>query len=961
MKILLTAIYLTFCFTIQLHAGEAVAPSPIGPAESAKVAAKLDNRFPHEASDVKPDPAAVWGKLDNGLRYVILPFRGQPGRASLRLYVNIGSAVEEHDEQGIAHFLEHMAFNGTRNFAPGESIKFFQRLGMTFGAHTNAVTGLDSTVYKLDLPRAEEEVTSEAFKFFRDVLDGMNLEEQEIEKERRVVLSEMLTRNSADYRGIVASLRFALPESKYSQRMPIGTSECIRGMTRDQFVRFYEKWYTPSRATVVAVGDVDVEKTRAIIERHFQDAKARREETPEPAFGNIATGQGAQARLHTEKDAAVTVISLTINRPCVDAPDTAASQRQEIVQALANVMLDRRFEKLASAPGACIQNGSANRESSFGFVDQTSATVTCESRQWAPALRLLEQEVRRAAKYGFTDDEFARAKGAFMAIAQSQADGTDTRQPAALADAIVKSLSEKFVFTHPGDDLAQLKEWFAGLTKEECHEAFRENWDSKDVQIFVRGNLDLDGNSAKKILSVHAMSRFMPVARPADETSKPFAYTDFGPAGEIVSRREHEDLGIVQAMFANNVRVNVKKTPFETNAVRVLVSVAGGLAEAPADKPGLVQFASGTFMAGGLQAHSLDEVNRLISSKNVGVQFGVGEDSFQLGGGCAPAELESQLQLLAAFVSVPGYRAEAGQQQQQFYDGLYSQLEHTPEGIMDREIKTFLRSGDVRFSFPHREAMRKLGMDDVKKWLEAPLREGYLEVSIAGNIEPDKAMALVAKTFGALPKRASAVGELDQQRNVKFPVGDKSKEFRFSSNQSRAMTVVYWPTADGKDVARTRQLGVLADVLRERLMVKVREELGAAYTPACASYGSDVFAGYGFVAAQVIVEAKEAVKIGGVISAIGEELANGAISDDEFERAIKPARSQVEQARRNNSYWLNVMDNCQRYPDRLSGARGLVDDYAGIQKAEIEALAKEYLGADKATVVIAKPSEAETK
>jgi zinc protease len=876
--------------------------------------------------------------------------------------MNVGAALEEDNEQGIAHYLEHMAFNGTRNFAPGEMIKYFQRLGMTFGAHTNAATGLDSTVYQLDLPRAEEEVTNAGLKFFRDVLDGMNLDEQEIERERRVILSEILTRDSADRRFWVAGLKFAIPGSRYALRPTAGgTPDCVRAMKRSQFVDFYEKWYTPSRATVVAVGDLNMEKTRELIERNFKDAKARAGETADPSPGQIEAGSGPVARLHTEKDAAATLVSLTINRPYSDAPSTAARQREEIVQALASMMVDARFEKLAKAPGACIQAGSASVDELYQFVEQTSATVRCESRQWAAALRLLEQEVRRAVKHGFSDGEFARAKANLMAFGQSMADGAETREPGAIADEIVKSLSEKYVFTHPDADLAQLKEWFAGLTKEECHEAFREAWNSKDVQIFVRGNLELEGDSAKKILSVYAMSGFMPVGRPAEEVSNDFAYTDFGPAGEIISRQEHEDLGIVQAVFANNVRVNVKKTPFESNLVRVTVSVAGGLAEAPADKPGLAQFANGVFISGGLKAHSLDEINRIVSGRSVGVQFGVAEDSFQLGGGCAPAELELQLQLMAAFITAPGYRAEAAEQQQQRYDGFYTQLEHTAEGIIEREITRFLRSGDARFGFPEREAMRKLNIDDVRKWLEKPFGEGYLEVAIVGNIEPDKALALVAKTFGALKTRASAAGTAGENGSVKFPAGLKSKEFNFASNNSRAVAIVCWPTTDGKDVSRARRLAVLAEVLRERLHMKVREELGATYSPSCISLGSDVFPGYGFLGAQVLVEAKEAATIGPVISTIGNELATGAISDDEFERAIKPARSQAEEATRDNSYWLSVLNNSQRYPQHLDYARSRLGDYGAITKADLEALAKEYLGAEKATVILAKPNEPDTK
>ncbi len=351
MKFPFTSICLTFCMCLSLNADDSDAISSDGASQPPKVAASPESCFPHEASDLKPDPAAVWGSLDNGLRYVILPHRGQPGRASLRLYINIGSAVEGDDQQGMAHFLEHMAFNGTRNFPAGESLKYFQRLGMAFVAHTNAATGLDSTVYKLELPRVEDDLAKQSLTFFRDVLDGMNLDEQEIEQERRVILSEMLARNSANYRSTVAGLQFALPDSKYSHRMPIGTTDCIRGMSRKQFINFYETWYTPARATIVAAGDLNADKMRRLIEQHFQDAKARRGETANPSFGEIATGHGVVARLHTEKEASATTISLSINRPHFPEADTAKRQRKELVRALANLMLSTRFEKLAVPRG----------------------------------------------------------------------------------------------------------------------------------------------------------------------------------------------------------------------------------------------------------------------------------------------------------------------------------------------------------------------------------------------------------------------------------------------------------------------------------------------------------------------------------------------------------------------------------------------------------------------------------
>ncbi|MEZ0277280.1 MAG: M16 family metallopeptidase, partial [Roseimicrobium sp.] len=215
--------------------------------------------WPHEVSDLKPDGKAVFGRLENGLRYIIYPNKFPvAGRASVRLFMDAGSLMEEDDQQGMAHFLEHMAFNGSKRFAAGTMVERFQRLGMGFGADTNAHTSFKETVYKLELPRVDEKMFTEAFELFRDDLDGMLMGQEEIDKERGVILSEKLARDSVDTRTMEAGYKFALPESLIPFRMPIGVDETLKKMGRPRFVDFYEKWYTPKRAVVVVAGDVDI-------------------------------------------------------------------------------------------------------------------------------------------------------------------------------------------------------------------------------------------------------------------------------------------------------------------------------------------------------------------------------------------------------------------------------------------------------------------------------------------------------------------------------------------------------------------------------------------------------------------------------------------------------------------------------------------------------------------------------
>ena len=179
--------------------------------------------LPQENSDIAADKNVTWGVLENGMRYAILPNVEPPNRVSLRLFVDAGSLMEEDNQQGLAHFLEHMAFNGTTNFPPGEMVEYFQRLGMGFGNHTNAHTSFNETVYKLELPNVEDPILDEAFKLLRDYSDGMQMLTEEIEAERGIIMSEKRTRDSVGWRTFVEQIGFALPEHKVGSRLPIGT------------------------------------------------------------------------------------------------------------------------------------------------------------------------------------------------------------------------------------------------------------------------------------------------------------------------------------------------------------------------------------------------------------------------------------------------------------------------------------------------------------------------------------------------------------------------------------------------------------------------------------------------------------------------------------------------------------------------------------------------------------------
>jgi zinc protease len=289
---------------------------------------------------------------------------------------------------------------------------------------------------------------------------------------------------------------------------------------------------------------------------------------------------------------------------------------------------------------------------------------------------------------------------------------------------------------------------------------------------------------------------------------------------------------------------------------------------------------------------------------------------------------------------------------------MYQEMEHTAEGIMSDKVVAFIHSNDPRFGIASRADTDKRTAAEVKAWLAQPLASSFMEVSVVGDVDTAKTLEALAKTLGTLPKRAETKPAFAEARVVKFPADPKQKDFHFTSEIGRAYALIYWPTTDMKDIQRTRRLALLGQILDDRLRLKIREELGESYSPTAYHVPSDTFPGYGYMSSIITLKPDHVAKVGPIVAQLGEDLATGKITDDEFDRAKKPQLAQLEQMRRDNRYWIqNVLRCSQEHPERLDWSRSLVNDFASIKKEDLEALAKEYLKGANATSIGIIPDE----
>jgi zinc protease len=912
--------------------------------------------WPQASSDIAPDPAAVFGTLKNGLRYIIYPNSEPPTRVSLRLHIAAGSLMEADDQQGLAHFLEHMVFNGSKNYTAADLIPKMQRLGIAFGAHANAYTSFDETVYMLDLPDLSPETLNLGFTVMRDFGDGALLSAEEIDKERGVILSEKISRDSVGTRIMQQQFEKILPKSLLTRRFPIGLEDVIKSAPRERFVDLYTRYYTPERMTFIVVGDIDPAVMKATIEKTFGSMTNPQNPGKNPDLGEILQPEGIQAAVFADKELTSTDLSLTLVRPYTPKPDNRQSRAEKMPLDIAHSIISRRFERLAKIEGAAISTGSASSNILFNDLELGSIDVTAAEDRWQEAVPVLEQEFRRALLHGFTAAELTEAKSNILNAYEQQVKQKATRKSEGIATVLAGTVNDNKVFSEASTDLELAKQTLDTIDLETCHQALKKFWDAPGYHLVLTAK-ENPPNADKDLAALYEESVGKPVEAPALRAIQIFDYTDFGTPGTVISRKEVADLRITQLVLSNQVRINLKRTDFEKGKIHLMARVGSGKLTQPKDMPMLDVFASAVFEGGGLRKHSNDDLQQILAGKNVGCSLKVGEDAFTIGGTTTPQDFTTQTQLICASLTDPGYRNAGLWQFQKAIPMIYQQLKHNSDGPQ-QEMQAWIHGGDPRFGIAPMEKLSSYTLNDARNWLTPELTGGYLELSVVGDFETDVILPDLLATFGALAPRAAAPAPMNELRKIQFPNAPAAKVFTYESKIAQGIATTLWKTNGLRGNQKEfRRLNVLGDIYGDRLREEIREKLGASYSPNAGVSGSDGFDGVGYLIGQSIGKPEDLELLLKTMRDLADQLASSGATADELDRALKPTIGQLEKTLRDNSYWLDtVLSQSQADPKRLDLARTRDADYKSITLEEINILAKKYLAAENALLVTIKPA-----
>jgi len=904
--------------------------------------APADREWPQAHSDLRADPSIRFGVLANGMRYAIMKNATPPGQVSMRLRFDVGSLMERDDQQGLAHFLEHMAFNGSTNVPTrGDMVKDLERLGLAFGADTNAGTGFDATVYKFDLPKSDDQTVDTSLMLLREIAGNLSLNQAAMDEERGVILSEERLRDTPSYRVTKTRYGFMMDGQRPPERFPIGLAPVIQNAKADLIADIYHHYYRPERATLVIVGDIDPAAIEAKIKARFGAWQGQGPEGVDPDLGKVST-RGPDFKLAVEPGSPTTFEIAWVTPPDL-SPDSIAKERRQMIERLGLAVLNRRLGTLARDATPPFISAGAFRGNQLRAEQVTGVLVYAQPDHWKDALATAETEVRRAIQFGVRPDELQREIAETDASLKLAAAGADTRRTPPMADEIAGTLDDSDVETSPADDLALFEATTKDLTAAQVSDAIKGMFVGSGPLVFMSAPTDVDGGVAA-VRTAFESARSTPVTAPEAPRQVDWPYASFGPSGKVVDRKDVTDLDSVFVRFDNGVRLTVKPTKFSQDQVLVKVRFGDGLQSLAPDHQ-TVTWAGSAFTEGGLRQISADDSERALAGIVYGANFGAGADSFELSGVTRPADLGTQLQVLAAYVTEPGWRPEAFQRMKTYGLTLEDQYDATDTGVLSRDLAGLLHAGDRRWTFPSRAEIGTETPEELKAAIGPALAGAPMDVVIVGDITVDKAIQAVADTFGALPKRPDPGPIVPPTHGATFPAPVSTPVIETHDGRAdQGVALVAWPTTDyWADPQGARVNAMLGRVLQLRLIDTLRLKEGVTYSPAAGAVSSSVFPHYGYIDAEMEAPPPKLDGFFTDVAQIAGDLRTTPVTPDELERAKKPAIEALEKATATNEYWLEGLSGAQADPRRLDALRSAEASLERVSADDLQKAAKTYL------------------
>jgi zinc protease len=774
------------------------------------------------------DPAITTGQFENGLRYFIRENDEPRDRAELRLVVNVGSLVEDDDQQGLAHFVEHMAFNGTEHFPKQEMIAFLESTGMRFGPSINAFTSFDETVFMLQVPTDQPRTVEQAFLVLEDWAHNVSFDPEEIDKERGVIIEEWRLGRGAAARMRDEQFPILLKGSRYAERLPIGTIDVLEGFAHDRLIDFYDTWYRPDLMSVIVVGSLETSRVEGLLRKHFASMPAAGSPRPETTF-DVPEQPGTLYAVATDPEA--TSASVAVYRKmALRDHSTVGAYRQQIVENLFGGMLSQRYAELAQQPDAPFLGAGAGRGLFVKSAEASMLQAGVPEDGIARGLEALFTEAERVARFGFTESELERQRTNILRGLERALANVASRPSSQLAAEYVRHVTQDEPIPGLEFEYELFERFLPEITLEEVNTLARE-WTPDGNRVVMvsapeKPGLDVpDEAFLAGVIEGVAEAELEPYA---DTVSDSVLLETLPEPGAVVETSRIEELDVTEWTLSNGIRVVLKPTDFKEDEIVFNAFSPGGTSLAPTEDLVAAQTAAQVVMAGGLGDFSNIELEKVLTGKVASASVGFSSEYETLGGGGSPRDLETLFQLIHMRFTMPREDPQRFAVLQSQLSAMLANQEASPAFAFNRELTSALTQDHPRTRPITAERLDELDLDTSMAFYRERLADaGDFTFVFVGSFDLEAMRPLVERYLASLP--GTGRGESWRDVGIEPPGEVVTREVRKGLEPQSQTAIVFTGPFEYAPTQRAT-LQAMATVLQTRLREVLREELGGTYS-----------------------------------------------------------------------------------------------------------------------------------
>ena len=793
----------------------------IAAATLASVAQDLKSRLPD-------DPDVVTGKLENGLTYYIRPNHKPEKKVELRLAVKAGSILENDDQQGLAHFMEHMNFNGTKNFRKNDLVSYLQSIGVQFGADLNAYTAFDQTVYILPIPLDKPDNLEKGFQIIEDWAHNALLTDKD--EERGVVLEESRLGKGAGDRMLKKYFPKLAEGSLYAQRLPIGKDEIIKGSTYDKVRNFYHDWYRPDLQAVIIVGDIDVATAKQMLMKHFAGLKNPANEK-ERKYVEVNPRKAPEAMVVTDKEATNSQLLIAFPYVKKHIETTLGDYKHDLERSLAQAILNRRLNDLSQDSNPPFPFAGTDFDGLIHGYEGFIAVAAFGNDGLEKAMNALTGELVRAAKFGFTESELELAKKEMMSTIEKSYNERTTTDSKQYVEEYIRAFLDKEPFPGITNENSYYKTMIPQIKLETINELVKEWTANKNTFTLITApdKSDVKLPTDKELLAMTEKGFKQDIKKTEEKAVATSLMKTTPTPGKVVSQVKEDGFDATTYTLSNGVKVTIKPTTFKSDEILMNGVKKGGTNGYRFADRSNVHFATDLVESMGVGEFTPNDLEKVTAGKNISVSVNIGETNNTVKANSTIKDFETMLQLVNLYITQPRKDEELFKAYKEKQNAMLQFIMSNPQAaFIDTTIKSLFGNNPLaRMVIPHAADFERIDLGrsiDIYK-NEIGGADGY-HFFIVGNVDPATAIPLIETYLGSLPKNDKPAVITDNGvrpvKGVHQLKVNKGKE-----KKSLILAVYTGETAYSEDLALKTQ--AVAEVLNIKVIEDLREKMGAIY------------------------------------------------------------------------------------------------------------------------------------